>query len=319
MTRGARTRAPGWLRAAGAGAISAALFAASLWLPPFGFLGCLVSPLPLAVVAWRLGIRGACVAGGVAVGVAFLLAGPVGAGVYASQFAAGGVAVGLALRGRMRPEVVVGGYALLSTAAFWASMAVLAASSGTGPLAYLDQTLRQAVEQAGTFLLQGEADAQAALAVQTWAAETGRVLSVAFPGLYAVLALLTGWLNALLARRAVPEAAGEPWSRWRAPEAWIWGLIASGLVALLASGALGTVALNIFLAALGVYFLQGLAVMHHLFEARGFPRLFRVFAYALLFVQLPVMLVVAGVGAFDLWFDFRARWSPRPPEQGLHT
>lgn len=167
MTRGARPRAPGWLRAAGAGAFSAALFAASLWLPPFGFLGCLVSPLPLAVVAWRQGIRGASIAGGVAVGVAFSLAGPVGAGVHASQFAAGGVALGLALRGRMRPEVVVGGYALLSTAAFWASMAVLAANSGTGPLAYLDQTLRQAVEQAGSFLLQGEADAQAALAVQT--------------------------------------------------------------------------------------------------------------------------------------------------------
>jgi len=319
LTRNARPQAPGWLRAAGAGAFSAALFAASLWLPPFGFLGCLVSPLPLAVVACRQGARGALIAGGVAIAVLLLVAGPVGAAVYASQFAAGGVAVGLALRGRLRPEVVVGGYTILSTAAFWAGLTLLSAQAGMGPLAFLDETLRQAVQQAGTFLLHGEADAQAALAVQTWAEETGRVLSLAFPGLYAVLAVLTGWLNAVLARRAVPEAAGDPWSRWRAPEAWIWGLIASGLLALLTSGALGAVALNVFVAALGVYFLQGLAVMHHLFEARAFPRLFRVFAYALLFVQLPVMLVVAGVGAFDLWFDFRTRWSPRPPEQGLHT
>jgi hypothetical protein len=25
---------------------------------------------------------------------------------------------------------------------------------------------------------------------------------------------------------------------------------------------------------------------------------------------LPAMLLVAVVGAFDLWFDFRARWAP---------
>lgn len=312
-------RGPAWLPAAGAGALSAALFAASLWLPPFGFLGALLSPLPLAVVARRGGLRGALTAAGGAVAVLYALTGLVGAAVYASQFAAGGCALGMMLRGRARPEVAVGSYALLSTAAFWASLAVLASRAGTGPLTYLGETLEQAVQQAGAFVLQADADAETTLAVQSWAEQTGRMLSLAFPGLYAVLALLTGWVNAVVARRVTGDDAESSWSGWRAPEIWIWGLIGSGLLALLAGGGLGTAALNVFVAALGVYFLQGFAVVHHLFSARGFPRSFRALAYALLFVQLPLMLAVAGLGAFDLWFDFRARWAPRPPEQGLHT
>jgi uncharacterized protein YybS (DUF2232 family) len=90
-------------------------------------------------------------------------------------------------------------------------------------------------------------------------------------------------------------------------------LIGAGLVGLLQRGALGTLGLNVFIAALGVYFLQGLAVVQNLFEVKGFPVLFRVAAYLLLFLQLPVMLLVAGLGTFDMWFDFRSRWSPRPP------
>ncbi|MDW7711372.1 MAG: DUF2232 domain-containing protein [Deferrisomatales bacterium] len=310
---------PPWLPAAGAGLLSGGLFVSSLWLPPFGFLGALVSPLPLARTALGQGLRGAGVAVGCGGAVLYVLAGPVATAVYASQFAAGGCALGLALRARAKPEVVVGAYALLAIAAFWLSLGFLAVGSGLGPLDYLDQALGHAVEQAGAFLLQGDADAEAALAVQSWAEQTRRVLSLTFPGLYAVLAILTGWVNALLARRGAVEAGEGVWSGWRAPESWIWGLIGAGLLALFAGGPLGTLALNVFVVALGIYFLQGLAVIHHLFTARGLPRFLRVAAYILLFVQLPLMLVVAALGAFDLWFDFRARWSPRPPEAGLHT
>ena len=68
-----------------------------------------------------------------------------------------------------------------------------------------------------------------------------------------------------------------------------------------------------------VYFLQGLAVIDHLFQARGFPRPLRALTYTLLFLQLPIALLVATLGAFDLWADFRARWSPPPPTKSVET
>ncbi len=301
-----------------AGVISAALFAAAVWLPPLGFVLCLLSPLPVAVAARRHGVTGAWVSVGSAALALGVAAGPIGAAVYAAQFGAGGCAMGLSERAGRPPGWVVGSFALLSVVAFWGAAALLGAAQGAGPLEYVGLTIREALEQAEAVLYAATQDPEAALALQTWRDETGRILSRLFPGLHAVLAILSGWLNGALLRRVQRSSEGASWSQWRAPEAWIWVLIGSGLLGFLGAGPLGTVALNVFVAVLAVYFLQGLAVTHNLFNARGLPRPLQAVAYALLFVQLPVMLLIAGVGAFDLWLDFRTRWA-RPPEQGSHT
>ena len=120
----------------------------------------------------------------------------------------------------------------------------------------------------------------------------------------AAMFTIEGIIRAVLAFQLKPEAG------------WIWVLIGSGLLGVVAPGAWGTAALNLFLVMAAVYFLQGLAIVQNLFEVRSFPRMFRVAAYILLFVQLPVMMLVAGVGAFDLWFDFRSRWVPPDDDAG---
>ncbi len=301
-----------------AGAISAALFAAAVWLPPVGFALCLLSPLPVAVAARRHGATGAWISAGSAALALGAAAGPVGAALYAAQFAAGGCAMGLMERAGRPPGWVVGSFAVLSVLSFWGAASLLGGAQGAGPLEYVSLTIREALAHAEKALYAASQDPEAALALQTWRDETGRILSRLFPGLHAVLAILSGWLNGALLRRVQRPEEGPSWSQWRAPEAWIWALIGSGLLGFLGAGPLGTVALNVFVAVLAVYFLQGLAVTHNLFNARGLPRPLQAVAYALLFVQLPVMLLVAGVGAFDLWLDFRTRWA-RPPEQGSHT
>lgn len=299
-----------------AGAASAALFATTFWAPPLGFALCLASPLPVALSAWDRGPRGAVAATLVATAVVAVVAGPLAAALYAAQFASGGCVLGLALRAGRSPQAAVGGYAAVTAGAFGASLVVLALGQGAGPVEFFTQALSEAVNQASGVLLQGDADPQAAVAVQAWADETLRILTASFPGLFAGLSVLTGWLNALGLRRLRPPADGLSWTAWRAPEAWIWVLIGSGLLGFLAPGAAGRLGLNLFLPAAAVYFLQGIAVVHHLFVTRGFPKVFRAVAYALLFFQLPMMLLVTGLGAFDLWFDFRSRWTPRPPAEG---
>jgi uncharacterized protein YybS (DUF2232 family) len=293
-----------------AGATSGALFASSLWFPPLGFLLSLASPLPVAIEAWRRGFGGAGTATLIGALAVWLLGGPVGAAVYVSQFAAAGCALGLAARHVRSPTWVVGSYAVVAMAAFGVSLVWLATRSGLGLEGFLDQTLTDTLDRAVQQLLQGDLDAQATLTVQTWAEQTRSLMLLTFPGLYGILALLTGWGNALALRRMV--GADAPWHTWRAPEGWIWILIGSGVLGVVAPSPWGTVALNVFLVAAAAYFLQGLAIIQNLFETRGFPRMVRVGAYVLLFVQLPAMIVVAGVGAFDLWFDFRSRWAPPP-------
>ena len=295
-----------------AGATSGSLFAASIWIPPLGFLLSLASPLPVAIEAWRRGAGGAGIATAVGAFTVLVLGGPAASVVYASQFAAGGCALGLALRSGRAPTWVVGSYWALASAAFWASLLWMATSSGLGLKGFLDHTLAQTMDPVVEQLLQSGLDAQATLALQTGAEQTRALMLQTFPGLYGILALFTGWGNALALRRVVGDS--RPWHGWHAPESWIWVLIGSGLLSLVASGPWGTVALNLFLVTVAVYFLQGLAIAQNLFETRDVPRVFRIGAYILLFVQLPVILLVAAVGAFDLWFDFRSRWAPPPTD-----
>jgi uncharacterized protein YybS (DUF2232 family) len=297
-----------------AGATSGSLFAASLWIPPLGFLLSLASPLPVAIEAWRRGNGAAGIAVFAGALASWVLGGPVGATVYVSQFAAAGFALGVAARSGLSPTWVVGSYVAVAMAAFGVSLAWLASGSGLGLEGFLDQTLTDTLDRAVQQLLQGDLDAQTTLAVQTWAEQTRKVMLLTFPGLYGVLALFAGWGNALALRRVV--GADGPWHTWNAPESWIWVLIGSGLLGVVAPAPWGTAALNLFLVVAAVYFLQGLAIVQNLFETRNVPRMFRVGAYILLFVQLPVMLLVAGVGAFDLWFDFRSRWKPPADDAG---
>jgi hypothetical protein len=154
--------------------LSALVYAAALWFPPFGLLLCLTSPLPLAAAAWRRGGVGAAVAILGGIGLAAATTGWMGAGMYAAQFAVGGCLLGLALRRELAPEAVVGVYALAAIAGFWALVGVMAASSGTNPEALLASTVAQAAEQAKELLLRGDRSPEAVASVQQWADQTGR-------------------------------------------------------------------------------------------------------------------------------------------------
>ena len=292
------------------GALSALLFAASLWVQPFGFLVCLFSPLPIAVAAWRSGRVGAGLAAMAGAAAIWATAGLGAAAVYTLYFVAGGCYLGLACRKGLSPEAMVGGFAAATVLAFGVTLGIQSAQAGVGPMDYLSEGFRQSAGHLRELLRQSDASPDLTETLNQWADHFSR----AFPGAVAALAILTGWANGLGLRKAIRVRGGftGPWNTWRARENWIWMLIASGLGALLAKGTIGTIALNIFIPALAVYFLQGLAIVQHLFEAKAFPRMLRIVTYVLLFFQLPVMLLIAGVGAFDLWLDFRSRWSSGP-------
>ncbi len=303
---------PAW-----AGLMSALLFSASVWMPPVGFALSLASPGPLALATWRSGLGGGLLALLVGVGVAAAVAGPEAAAIYAGQFAAGGCVMGVALRAGRGPAEVVGGYAAVAVGAFWLTLAVAAVREGVGLGAYVGQLLDQTREMfAGAFQQEG-LDPETVLAVQAGLDETYRSLRVLFPGLMACLSVLTGWGNALALRRSA--GGGDGWDAWSAPEWLIWVLVGAGLTGVLAGGVPAAIGWNLFAVAATVYFLQGMAVIHRVMIVRGLPRMFRIAAYLLVFLQFPVTMLVAGVGAFDLWFDFRTRLAPSSPTEGGGT
>ncbi|MGH7843577.1 MAG: DUF2232 domain-containing protein [Candidatus Binatia bacterium] len=118
-------------------------------------------------------------------------------------------------------------------------------------------------------------------------------------------------LNLLLLVHRFPHArgsflpAGDP-KEWKSPEALVWGFIGAGFCALvLGNGWIKTLSLNFFLVSLVFYFFQGLAIIAYYFHHKNVPVFLRGLGYTLIFLEQVIMLIVVGLGLFDLWGDFR--------------
>ena len=98
---------------------------------------------------------------------------------------------------------------------------------------------------------------------------------------------------------------------WKAPEGIVWVLIASGFLVLILPlvGIKETctmvIGMNGLIVSLFVYFLQGVAVVEYFFRSRSVPQIFRMIFYLLLVLQQYLVLIVALMGLFDLWIDWR--------------
>ncbi len=125
--------------------------------------------------------------------------------------------------------------------------------------------------------------------------------------------LLAYRLAFLLAPRfgtAFPE--GLPMPLWRPWEELIWVMIGALALSLLGVGWLEDVALNAAVVMAVIYAAQGLAVLRFFAQRHGVPRVVELpFYLALLLVAGLAMLVLAGIGLLDTWFDWR-RLRPAP-------
>jgi uncharacterized protein YybS (DUF2232 family) len=63
--------------------------------------------------------------------------------------------------------------------------------------------------------------------------------------------------------------------------------------------------INGLLILMTIYFFQGIAIISFYFEKKRFPRLLRIVLYSLIALQQIVLLIVVGLGFFDMWLNFR--------------
>jgi len=92
---------------------------------------------------------------------------------------------------------------------------------------------------------------------------------------------------------------------WKAPESLVWGVIGSGFMLALPYKSLKIIGLNMLLVLMTIYFFQGIAIVSFYFEKKQFSRMLRFLLYSLIALQQIVLLVVVGLGIFDMWLNFR--------------
>lgn len=130
------------------------------------------------------------------------------------------------------------------------------------------------------------------------------------PAIVITSTLFVAWANLLIAKPILkkrdlfyPDFGSL--NRWKAPEFLVWGVIGCGLLLLYPDKAFKMFGLNGLIIFMMIYFFQGVAIVSFYFKKKQFSRLLRVFLYSLIALQQIVLLVVIGIGFFDIWLNFR--------------
>jgi uncharacterized protein YybS (DUF2232 family) len=136
------------------------------------------------------------------------------------------------------------------------------------------------------------------------------VLIRIIPALVVASTLFVSWTNLLVAKPILKNhgffyPSFGSLKHWKAPEFLVWGIIGCGLLLLLPERTFRFFGLNGLLILLTIYFFQGIAIVSFYFEKKKFPRMLRVFLYSLIALQQVVLILIIGLGFFDMWLNFR--------------
>ena len=133
------------------------------------------------------------------------------------------------------------------------------------------------------------------------------IVSNLYYSLAAIALMVTLWLNVMgLSRIARSSGLAPPFgdlSKWKAPEHLVWGAVAGGIALLSGNDLAEQVGINLLLLLFVIYFFQGMAIMSYMLKKREVSAFMKGAAY--IFAVWYFSVIVALVGLFDLWVDFR--------------
>jgi uncharacterized protein YybS (DUF2232 family) len=290
--------------------LTVALFLSISFVPVAGFFAGVLTPSPISLAVIRRGFPGAWAVAGCAA-----LAGSIilyllemrGNIPYLVALIGMGIVMGYGFRRQWSTEKIVG-LSSLFVIGMACLFAVLAFVETKGEMVRLiEQDLRDAIsvtlKQLGVSSVENSE-------VENNLLESVPLVVRIIPGVLVSCAVGISWLNMLIARRYCRAATAgmcvfERLTLWKTPEFLVWFVIAGGLMVLLPVGDLKLPGINLLIVMGTLYFFQGFAIVAFYFERWKMPLFVKGFIYAVLFLQQFASVIVAALGLFDVWFDFR--------------
>jgi hypothetical protein len=286
-----------------------ALFAASFVIPPLGFFSGLLAPFPVMYFRLRHGRIIAVIILLTAVAALTALFGANAAAVYLLQ--CGAIAL-------LLPELLLRGYGAARTIAWTTGLniALLAVAaviftqvSGQDLQRSLTGEITTSISRALTLYQQSGVKGEELSMVKQSMDMAAALLIRIYPSLVTILfGIMAGCNLALLRRPAFLMGhrlqLGD-FKDLRLPEPLVWVLIVTGFALLAPSRLVTAPALNVLVVTTTLYFLQGLAVVLSVITRQAFAGIMRVFLWVMLLLQPYLVAIIAAIGIFDIWGDFR--------------
>jgi len=130
------------------------------------------------------------------------------------------------------------------------------------------------------------------------------------PALTASVLLFFTWSVLLMAKPLI-KAGKLPWpdfgslTLWKVPEILVWGVIGCGLMLMLPYTEMRIIALNGLIVLMTLYFFGGIAIVAFYFEKKQFSPMLKAFFYTMIALWHMALILVIGLGFFDMWLNFR--------------
>jgi uncharacterized protein YybS (DUF2232 family) len=300
-------------------ALTVTLFAAARYVPVFGILVSLLAPAPLLLVTLGHGLCPGLLALGLATLSLALLFGSLQSTVFCAEYGVMALAMAEAIRRQWSVDRTLFISTILPSVASGVVIALLFSSVDLN----LDAVKQHVEEDLGqTFhqlMTEGGGPNQGAL--RTYVQEVFATIVQLLPALFVLSTAVGALLNYGVVRIMWHRLRGQPpfpegrLTQWKAPEACVWVLIASGMCSFMPFPSIRMAGLNVLLLVSLVYLVQGLGLMVFYLHKGSVPSIFRSLVYIFLVLQPLLLLGVAAFGLFDLWFDFRRTGNQREETQ----
>jgi uncharacterized protein YybS (DUF2232 family) len=295
------------------------LFAAARYVPVLGLLVSLLAPAPLLLVTLGHGLCPGLLALGLSTLSLALLFGSLQSTIFFAEYGVMALAMAEAIRRQWSVERTLFISTVLPSLASGVMMALLFSSVELNLDAvkqHFEEDLSQAFHQ---FMTEGGGANEGAL--RAYVQEVFGIIVQLLPALFVLSTAAGALLNYGVVRIVWRRLGGQPplpagrLTQWKAPEACVWVLIASGICSFMPFPGIRMAGLNVLLLVSLVYLVQGLGLIVFYLNKGSVPSIVRSLVYLFLVLQPLLLLGVAAFGLFDLWFDFRRTGNKREETQ----
>ena len=281
----------------------------------------LLSPFPLVFIFLQRGKQVALVLMTLIFGVLWFLVGQNQALLFMAEYAVMALVLGEMIQGRYPGDWCIGVSSLVSAGVSIILLVALLGNQETTIQGFFEKQIRaHFVQSIETFESVEQNKAEIA-ELKAFVDKTVGGFASAYPAFVFVGSLISAIANYALLRIVwgriySSELFSEgTFSEWICPENFIWGFIAASAAWFLGHGIIADVGLNLFIVVFVIYFAQGMSIMVHFLKARKVPIFLWLFLFIIIFAQPLFIGLIAGMGVFDTWADFRKIRNPMPSEE----
>ena len=287
------------------------LFFGLMVFPPLGALIGVLSPFPLVFIYLQRGRQVGIALVALVFVVLLLLVGANQAMLFLAEYALMALVLGELIRFQLPGDRCI---AISALASGFVSMVLLVALFGDQDVSvkefFAKQVRSHFSQSMEAFESMGENKAEVE-EMRIFAEKAAEGFAASYPAFLLIGSLIGAVANYALVRIAWMRLYGpglfseRSFSEWICPDNLVWGFIFSGVSLLLGQGMVADAGLNVFLVMLCIYFAQGLSIIVYFLKVRKVPTFFWFVLFILIFVQPLLIGLVAGLGVFDIWADFR--------------